>query len=277
MPNKIKFTTESYNGALSKGNARISTGGSVGPTHLTGFYNGITPPVNGYTFYVQKGETIVESGLTLYLDAGNYTSYNPVLSGDTWYDLSGNGYDFNNYGADYNSNFSFNGSTDYMKTTEVLVSSPSELTIGGWIMKKNVGVGTYECALHQSSAASIGGSRYWFGLNNGTNAICATIGADSVGWDAGLTTTVPLYDDWYYVVATWNGSIVYVYINGSYNKQYNLASYSNITTPTRIGAADDGTTYQFGGEIGQVFIYNKYLTGSEVTQNFNATKERYGL
>ena len=42
--------------SLSKGNITIGVKGTTeyGPTSDSGFYNGITPPVGGYTIYIQK-------------------------------------------------------------------------------------------------------------------------------------------------------------------------------------------------------------------------------
>lgn len=281
VPNKIQFSTNSINGSLSKGGAKISYGTNSGPTHITGFYNGITPPENGYTFYIKK-DGFVEDGLILFLDAGNYSSYRNDLNSTEWWDLSGNGNNGTINGATFDSgnegSFVFDGVNDYIKIDNVLIVSPDELTIGGWIMKKNIGNGSYECALHHGSDNSIGGSSYWFGFQTGTNNLCATIGASAgVGWTAGLTSTVAEFDTWYHICASWDGSIVRVYINGTYNKQYNLSSYINRTTPTRIGSSSDGSNYQVGGKIGEIWIYERGLSESEVQQNFNCSKGRFGL
>ena len=42
--------------SLSKGNLTVGVKGTTeyGPTSISGFYNGITPPVGGYTIYVEK-------------------------------------------------------------------------------------------------------------------------------------------------------------------------------------------------------------------------------
>jgi hypothetical protein len=55
MPFTIKYNTVSESRALKKGNFYIGTGDvGKGPSSSTGFYNGINPPVNGYTVYVHK-------------------------------------------------------------------------------------------------------------------------------------------------------------------------------------------------------------------------------
>lgn len=55
MPNAIKYTTGTESLALKKGNFYIGTGDvGKGPTNVTGYYNGITPPSGGYTIYLNK-------------------------------------------------------------------------------------------------------------------------------------------------------------------------------------------------------------------------------
>ena len=55
MPNPIKYNSSLETDALNVGNFWIGTGDvDKGPTSITGYYNGITPPPNGYTIYVHK-------------------------------------------------------------------------------------------------------------------------------------------------------------------------------------------------------------------------------
>jgi hypothetical protein len=224
---------------------------------------------------------IVTDGLVLCLDAANPKSY--PGSGTTWSDLSGNG---NNgglvngpsYSTDNKGVFTFDGVNDYWETTNQIVNSPSSLTISGWMMKQNFGSGTYETVLHHGNGTSVGGSSYWFGCEDATNNICATIGAVSgVGWSAGLTNIQAQFNIWYYVAASWDGSVVRVYVNGDYVKQYNLSSYTTQSTPTRVGVTSGGINYMFGGKANGIAINMKGLTESEIKQNFNALKGRYGL
>jgi hypothetical protein len=56
MSNVIKSATTVSTGTLKKHNFLIGVNTSVdyGPTSSTGFWNGINPPLNGYTVYSQK-------------------------------------------------------------------------------------------------------------------------------------------------------------------------------------------------------------------------------
>jgi hypothetical protein len=56
MSNHIKSGTTSNILSATRQNFRVGVSGAAdyGPTNITGFYNGITPPVGGYTIYVGK-------------------------------------------------------------------------------------------------------------------------------------------------------------------------------------------------------------------------------
>lgn len=58
MSNTIKYNETKINNTINKGNYYLGVNDvSYGPTETTGFWNGITPPENGYTLYGYKGET----------------------------------------------------------------------------------------------------------------------------------------------------------------------------------------------------------------------------
>ena len=222
---------------------------------------------------------IVRDGLALHLDAANIKSY--PGTGTAWNDLSGNGYNVTLvngpvYSSADGGSIDFDGADDYGIISDVIVSSPTALSIGGWF-KRNGNGSNFEMVLHHGENTSVGLSRYFFGLSD-TDKITATIGANVVGWATGQTTTTAGVGTWYFVTATWDGTTVRIYINGDFIKQYSLASYSSLTTPTRIGNSGSGVGYQMNAAISDVFIYtNKALTAEEITINFNALRGRYGV
>lgn len=83
---------------------------------------------------------------------------------------------------------------------------------------------------------------------------------------------------WYHITLTFNTtSGMYLYVNGSYD-----SNYSAILTQVPGTGQVDIACYNAGfnlltGRIGQVMIYNRVLTASEILQNFNATRIRYGV
>ena len=91
MPNAIKYSVSSETLALKKGNFYIGTNDvGKGPTSSTGYYNGITPSVSGYTIYLNKESngpsiyTVATDGelvsLTNTLAGASYTTIGDALN-----------------------------------------------------------------------------------------------------------------------------------------------------------------------------------------------------
>lgn len=199
---------------------------------------------------------------------------------NTIYDLSGN----ENYGkllsspkydANYNGSLTFNGSKLIDVSTIDSHPSPSKMTISAWFYMTG-GVSTYRCVLHKGPDTSVGTSRYWIGIS-GANTLVATIGSYTAGgWSMGDTLIPATLNTWYNLTATWDGSIVYVYVNGVYNKQYSLTSFDNVGVSKIGSSAITGISYQVVGNISNIQIYyNNGLTSTEVQQNYDALKSRY--
>jgi len=91
----------------------------------------------------------------------------------------------------------------------------------------------------------------------------------------------PTANTWYHVVYTWNGATSTFYINGSSagtKTSTNPSINQNRSNNVMLG----GHTYVWSdsfwnGKLGSVRFYNKALSASEVLQNYNATRTRFGL
>ena len=88
---------------------------------------------------------------------------------------------------------------------------------------------------------------------------------------------------WYHVVLTWdyNNNTQSLYVNGVLNDSQSGINYSASGSNNYIFLGDDNpganNTGMFGGKYGEFRIYNKSLSSTEVLNNYNATKSRYGL
>jgi hypothetical protein len=216
---------------------------------------------------------IVTSGLVLYLDAGNVKSY--PGSGTTWTDLSGNG---NNgtlineptYSSTNSGSFVFDGSNNVSITGSITVS---EVTFSVWLKTNGF----------QLDFAGILNSR---GTDNSGMIFSFNSVALGYNWN-------DLYEasHFYSGLVPPNGSwcMCVVAVTSTEAKLY-LCQSSGITTaintmehePTtldalQLGLDDDAFPLYFNGNIAQASIYNRALTASEVQQNFNALRGRFGL
>ena len=89
---------------------------------------------------------------------------------------------------------------------------------------------------------------------------------------------------WYQVVAVWTNVATNnfeLFINGvsQGSQSHSFTSIKNTTRPLYIGSFDGGSVFGqwLNGRVGIVRIYNSALTSSQITQNFNADKTKYGL
>ena len=102
---------------------------------------------------------------------------------------------------------------------------------------------------------------------NVTNGICNTIDDAAV------------YDEWMHVVCTRTGTnSAKIYINGVLGGTTDTLT-ANISSPTaaiQISRLQPTNNYQGDGWYTNVLLYNRAFTQSEITQNYNAQKSRFG-
>jgi hypothetical protein len=97
------------------------------------------------------------------------------------------------------------------------------------------------------------------------------------------TNYVGTLNTWYQIVYVFTNVAVNTletFVNGTSigTVSHNLPSILNTTTPLYIGSYNGGEFPQwFDGKIGITRLYNAALTSSQVLQNFNADKSKYGL
>lgn len=219
---------------------------------------------------------IVTSGLILCLDAANLKSY--PGTGTTWYDISGN----NNHGTlnnspTYNSQgyFTFDGINDYVSLT-------STLAIAQGIYSSSVEVIAYRNSTTNFEVMFGGGTQstnngFYYGFRAGSNNFMyAYYGNDQDGSTASNVT-------WNHYVATYSieASSRYRYFNSTLLSPSQASGVTNTSSANfAIGAyqiAPGNIVSFFAGKIAMVKVYNRALTDSEVKQNFNALKGRFGI
>jgi hypothetical protein len=94
-------------------------------------------------------------------------------------------------------------------------------------------------------------------------------------WATG--STIPQQDVWYFVVGTWDGSVVRLYVNGVLEGSANrggtmLTSTSNVN----IGRRTSNDRF-FNGKIDEVAIFNRALSAQEVEDIYKRGVLKFGL
>jgi len=225
--------------------------------------------------------TPVTSNLVLYYDPSNPSSY--PGSGTVVNDLSGNGLSGNLLNVTYTSPaFNFNGSSSTISVADNALLEPGS---GDWTMEAWVNHSVIAGSSRIIFGKTDGGLSADWGYGLRTSSVGTTFGEIGNGTTSLQSNTATLsINNWYQVVAVWTNvstNSFELFINGvsQGSKSHSFTSVKNTTNPLYIGSFDGGGIFGqwLNGKVGIVRLYNSALISSQVTQNFNADKSKYGL
>ena len=218
---------------------------------------------------------IVRDGLVLDIDAGKIQSY--PRTGALWNDISGNqnnGTLINGpmFDSENGGGIVFDGTNDY---TSLNFINPFQETIIVWVKSNTV---TWNENGWISSSRRQNG--HIIHPNQATTGVGFYILNSSAGFTlVGTITPTSITSPNMYCITT-NGSNSHkIYLNGSLQVT-NTTSITRTTTPTTqtYEIAKDDTVARYGdGTYYLVLRYNRELSATEVLQNYNATRGRFGL
>ena len=216
--------------------------------------------------------SIVTSGLVLHLDAGNAASY--PGTGTTWTDLSGNSRngtltDGPTYSSANGGSIVFDGTNDFVQCSGSVTVTAA--TFVAWI-NRNGTQGTYDGILF-SRGTNTTGMNFFSSNQLGYHW---NDSSSTYNWNSGLT--VPnLAWCMIAVSVTSTSAKAYLYQSGGNTSATNTVGHtSSILNDIKLAQDDAGGRF-FNGNIAASMIYDKALTDSEITQNYNALRGRYGL
>lgn len=113
---------------------------------------------------------------------------------------------------------------------------------------------------------------YWFGDNSWRYVHSGVAGE----YYYPKPTSIPAFT-WGNYCVVYNGANVSIYRQGIFQGSQNTTGFADWSGGLMIGYWPAGGTYAWKGIISSVYFYNKPLTQEEILQNFNTTKNRYGL
>jgi len=226
---------------------------------------------------------IVTNGLVLALDAADRNSY--VSGSMVWNDLSGNSISasFNNPGtASFSNNAinftpssSFNSTGSFYSITDSRISSlTTELTLETWA---NPSIVTANLTRPVSPRIDERGSPLGFSL--GSNAITYEMNT-STGWVTGNTSNSNISAGrWVHVMQTTSDAAksFKTYVNGVLVADLTFTGTPNSGGGLLIGRGFYGGIQNYSGFVRVVRYYNRALSATEILQNYNAQKSRFGL
>lgn len=227
---------------------------------------------------------IVRDGLILYYDGSKYIT--EAWDDNSWVDLAGvaNG----TYSGSpvwvptAGGAIDFNGTSAYIDTGKTLINESPGIGVG------NVSF-TLECWVYVRSSA---------GTTTTANAIMGSASDYGVGIQVGINGSFPRFN---YMARNSSNhySSDFNYFTWTYTALSRIAGVSNITylngvadasSPSgdfqvasssvgnfQIGYCSPRVPQYFDGLIGEVRVYNRGLSATEISNNFNATRSRYGV
>jgi hypothetical protein len=229
-----------------------------------------------------NNDNIVKSGLVVYLDATISDSY--PGTGTVWYDLSGNGNNFNIVATAFNKTnqgyMDFNGSYGCAKNSTDL-SISGNITYVVWTRIKN------STAEWRTLTRGYGGDHNVIILSGGWEI--GMYDNDSAGFmGTGYSQqSLPNYgtSNWICMYWRWRTSSPYYQmsfndtpstIRGSLTSSnaYHTRGFGSIGA-YHNGNTDPSSVSQPWGDIGLFMCYNRVLTDSELLQNYNATRSKF--
>jgi len=225
----------------------------------------------------QYNNSLVSSGLQLYLDAASSASYSG--SGTTWYDLSGQN---NNVTMQNSGSISYTASgggyftlasNGYFNrvTTTGIPTGTSAYTMSVWVQWSSgtwpasggmIGVGssTSTNLTNQFRTVNTNGLvNYWYGN------------------DLAATSTLSPASQWFNAVAQWDGTTRKIWVNGTQVASAGATGLNVSSSLLQVGATNVGGSEPLNGRIGQALVYNRALSTAEIQQNYTVVRSRYGV
>jgi len=232
--------------------------------------------------------TIVTSGLVLHLDAGNTASY--PGSGSTWTDLSGS----SNHGTLINSptfnnsnegNLVFNGTNQYITLpgSSNYSYGTGDFSIDYWF-KFNSLSSSSQSFLDAYSSPENSSSGGIFGFNVSNSQITTYANNGQVFTSTAITLPI---NTWINLTFVRSNGVLYVYKNSnlidSFPCTWNFQFTGNSVLPNLYIGINPGANYFanngyfFTGSLGNIKFYKGLgLTSTQVLQNYNALRPRFG-
>ncbi len=172
----------------------------------------------------------------------------------------------------------FNGSSGYVSIPGEIRYSPGYLfgyfTVEAWIYMPSVATSTIVGKGDVDATRTVDDGYEWkFGIDsdNLTFTIYEPDGTEYVSATGATTMTDAT---WHHVVATWDGKLIKLYLDGNFEAVERLDEGFQINMPkpntsdVNIGRMPDATGY-FPGNINAVAIYNTILNATEITGHYN--------
>ena len=236
-------------------------------------------------------ESIVTRGLIFHVDAADRTSHPP--GSNKWNDLVGNNNDGtltngSTFDSENGGSIVFDGTNDHVSVPnagmETLLDGATSLSISTWAYADSInsnGSLLLYWPMHDSSAINPY-TVFFTQLRTSDRAVRSSIGNGSTRTIGAYRTTNIQLGEWFEIGFVWNQSSGLTHflngeiLSGTDTMNYTLGIPKNDAN-LYIGTYNSNNSYWHDGKIANVRMYNRVLSSTEITQNYNALKGRFGL
>jgi len=228
--------------------------------------------ISGVKIIPESAASVVTTGLQLYLDAGNASSY--PGSGTAWTDLSGNNRDGTltngpTYSGTNGGSIVFDGTNDFVQCTGSLTVTAA--TFVTWI-RRNGNQGTYDGILF-SRGTNTTGMNFFSSNQLGYHW---NDSSSTYNWASGLTIPDAT---WCMIAVSVTSTAATAYLcqtSGTTTATNTVNHSSSLLNDIKIAQDDAGGRF-FNGNIAIALLYNIALSAGQVSTNFEADRGRFGV
>ena len=280
MPSGTAFAGSAEQGMIRNDTTQTSQGAGSTMQHFNGsdwrnFDNKeiITPVTDSIFYHLSMVDSASRTNIS---DGAN-------SGGQTWVDISGNGYDWtigSSFTASLSDNYMTLASTNDVKSSSSSLNPGANISLEIWYWMDSTRQNEYVQGV--ANTGNLGPSGFVSYINTVTTEYQNLAVYNSGSTDFSILYNMP-DSTWQQHVVTYNNSTgnAKFYINGS-------TIGNSGSTPSKL-AASAGThsigylaEYGFSssnlvGRLGIIRVYSKMLSESDVLQNYNANKADYGL
>jgi len=244
--------------------------------------------INSY-YSIWNRTGVVSDGLVFNLDASDINSY--LTTGTEWYNIAATSSTIKGtlvngpvFATASGGVINFDGVNDYVTSigdlsTFSFIQNTGVYTISAWVKPNSLTTEMYYLGNNDGTSAKKG---FFLGNSGSSNSLVLSISRGTIG----TSTLNHIINNFYTstdcvnIVCVGNGVNNKVYKNGvlfSTSSNFSTFSTGNTDNTLSVGRINSANLWYWNGGVSSVGIYNRALSASEILQNFNATKSRFGL
>lgn len=220
------------------------------------------------------------------------TTYIP--STNTWTDLTGNNLNGSliNEPTFFTANNGYircDGSDDYIEVLDnsLLDFGSNNFTVEYWFRKLSTSVGVGNDNIwgvnKWNTGASPGTNEWTLSIGNtDVDKYSFSVGVGATQYSTGVSVDQLSLNIWYQLVGVRNGGSLQTYLNGELKQNVSSVGFSSSSVINNVGRnlrINNSAVNSFytRADSSIVRIYNRALSETEINQNYNTTKSRFGL